>query len=139
MTPIHTIAVGFDGSAGAQAAVLWALGLADQLDANVVLVHAAGLLEHIDEPEAIAQMEEALWVLTSAAGIDPSRGRWDVSDGDPCSVLLRATDPPISADMLVVGSRGPGARAGLPLGSTSHELAEHTTVPLVIVPSQRAS
>jgi nucleotide-binding universal stress UspA family protein len=36
---------------------------------------------------------------------------------------------------LVVGSRGQGAHAGHLLGSTSHELAEHARVPLVIVPT----
>jgi nucleotide-binding universal stress UspA family protein len=33
-----------------------------------------------------------------------------------------------------VGTRGQGAHAGLLLGSTSLELAEHSTIPLVIVP-----
>jgi nucleotide-binding universal stress UspA family protein len=138
MTPLQTIAVGFDGSADAEAAVRWTLKLADQLGANVVFIHAAGLLEHIDEPQAVLDLEETVWVLTSEAGLDPARARWHVSDGDPCSVLLRAADAPISADLLVVGSRGRGARAGLPLGSTSHELAEHTSIPLAIVPSRRA-
>jgi nucleotide-binding universal stress UspA family protein len=138
MTPLQTIAVGFDGSADAEAAVRWTLKLADQLGANVVFIHAAGLLEHIDEPQAVLDLEETVWVLTSEAGLDPARARWHVSDGDPCSVLLRAADAPISADLLVVGSRGQGARVGLPLGSTSHELAEHSSIPLVIVPSRKA-
>lgn len=138
MTPIRTIAVGFDGSPDADAAVRWALGLAVALDADVVFVHATGLLEHLEEPESVTDLEETAWVLASQAGLDSSRGRMHMSDGDPCSVLLRAIEPPISADILVVGSRGRGARAGLPLGSTSHELAEHSTIPLVIVPSGRA-
>jgi nucleotide-binding universal stress UspA family protein len=134
MAPIETVAVGFDGSPDSQAAVRWALRLTIQLDASLVFVHAAGLLEHIDEPEVVAELEETVWVLASESGLDPARGRWLVSDGDPCSVLLRAADPPISADLVVVGSRGKGAHAGL-LGSTSHELAEHAPVPVVIVPS----
>jgi nucleotide-binding universal stress UspA family protein len=134
MAPIETVAVGFDGSPDSQAAVRWALRLTIQLDASLVFVHAAGLLEHIDEPEVVAELEETVWVLASESGLDPARGLWLVSDGDPCSVLLRAADPPISADLVVVGSRGKGAHAGL-LGSTSHELAEHAPVPVVIVPS----
>jgi nucleotide-binding universal stress UspA family protein len=137
MTPIRTIAVGFDGSPDADAAVRWALALAVQLDADVVFVHATGLLEHLEEPGTATDLEETAWVIASEVGLDPTRGRLHMSDGDPCSVLLRATEPPISADMLVVGSRGRGAHAGLPLGSTSHELAEHSTVPLVIVPSAK--
>jgi nucleotide-binding universal stress UspA family protein len=138
MAPIQTIAVGFDGSPDAQAAVRWALQLTNQLGAKLVFVHAAGLLEHIEDPQAVLDLEETVWVLTSDAGLDPTRARWHVSDGDPCSVLLRAADPPISADLVVVGSRGQGARVGLPLGSTSHELAEHATIPIVIVPRGNA-
>lgn len=138
MTLLRTIAVGFDGSPDAEAAVRWTLKLADQLGANVVFIHAAGLLEHIDEPQTVLDLQETVWVLTSEAGLDAARARWHVSDGDPCSVLLRAADPPISADLLVVGSRGLGAHVGLPLGSTSHELAEHSSIPLVIVPNRKA-
>jgi nucleotide-binding universal stress UspA family protein len=135
MTPLQTIAVGFDGSPDAEAAVRWALQLVNQLGATVIFVHAAGLLEHIDDPELLVDLEETVWVLASEAGLDPTRASWHVVNGDPCSVLLRAADPPMSADLLVVGSRGRGERSGLPLGSTSHELAEHSTIPLVIVPS----
>ena len=35
--------------------------------------------------------------------------QWLVLDGDPCSVLLRVTGPPTSADLFVVGNRGAGA------------------------------
>jgi nucleotide-binding universal stress UspA family protein len=37
--------------------------------------------------------------------------------------------------VLVVGSRGAGGHAGTLLGSTSLELAEHSPVPVTIVPS----
>jgi nucleotide-binding universal stress UspA family protein len=137
MTAIQTIAVGFDGSPDAESAVRWAVKLAEQLGAHVVFVHAAGLLDHLDEPKIIGDLQETAWVLAADAGLDASHGRWQVVDGDPCSVLLRAADPPISADLVVVGSRGIGAHPGLLLGSTSHELAEHATVPVVIVPSTR--
>lgn len=137
MTPIQTIAVGFDGSPDAEAAARCALELAKQLGAHLVFVHAAGLREHLDEPQAVLDLEETVWVLASEAGFDPGRARWHVDDGDPCSVLLRAGDPPISADLIVVGSRGQGNRVGLLLGSTSHELAEHTTIPIVIVPKEK--
>ena len=136
MAPIQTIAVGFDGSPESETAVRWALKLANQLGAELVFIHAAGLLEHIDEPGVVAELEETVWVLASESGFDPARGRWLVSDGNPCSVLLRAAGPPISADLVVVGSRGKGAHAGL-LGSTSHELAQHAPVPVLIVPSVR--
>jgi nucleotide-binding universal stress UspA family protein len=134
MTPPRTVAVGFDGSPDSEAAVRWTLGLVTQLGASVIFVHATGLLERIDDPGLVIELEETVWVLASEAGLDPAQGRWHVVNGDPSSVLLQAAYPPISADLLVVGSRGFGTRVGLPLGSTSHELAEHATIPLVIVP-----
>ena len=55
-------------------------------------------------------------------------------DGDPCGALLRMAEPPDSTILLVVGSRGSGAHAGTLLGSTSLELAEHSSIPVTIVP-----
>ena len=138
MTPIEKIAVGFDGSPDADAAVRWAMTLAKQIEAEVVVVHAIGLLEHATG-RGVAELEGAVAELTRECGIEPAQVHWHVADGDPCSVLIRAgTGDPITADLLVVGSRGQGAHAGLLLGSTSHELAEHSVVPLVIVPMGRA-
>ncbi len=65
----------------------------------------------------------------------PSAVEWLVVDGDPCSVLLRMIGEPNSVDLIVVGSRGSGQHSASLLGSTSLELAEHSSVPVVIVPS----
>ena len=46
MKPHQAFAVGFDGSRDAASAVRWAFTLAGQVGADVVLVHALGLLEH---------------------------------------------------------------------------------------------
>lgn len=132
---VKTIAVGYDGSPGAQLAARFAFELAHQLDADVVLVHALGMLGRTDEAQAVGDLEETALVLADEAGIDARRTRWHLSQGDPCSALLRAGKPPVEADLIVVGSRGHRNDAGLPLGSTSHELAEHASVPLVIVPA----
>ena len=137
MSSVRTIAVGFDGSPPAEAAVRWALGLAGETGADVFVVHAVGLLEHTDDPAVAAELERAVDGLVGEAGLDPVRVRWHPADGDPCSVLERASSPPIGADLLVVGSRGQSAHSGLLLGSTSLELVEHATVPVVIVPSER--
>ena len=134
MTPLRTIAVGFDGSPDAEAAARWAFNLAQRVGAEVVVVHAVGLLEHATHREVTAEFESTMRDLIGEAGLEPNRVRWHSSDGDPCSVLLRATKAPVAADLVVVGSRGRGSHAGRLLGSTSHELAEHAVVPLVIVP-----
>jgi len=139
MNDLKTVAVGFDGSPDSQAAVYWALSLARQLDAEVVLVHAVGLLEHTRRDSVADELTAIMTRLTLERGVDPSRVRLLVVDGDACSALLRCADEPVGADMLVVGSRGAGAHAGLLLGSTSLELAEHTTIPLVVVPHHRSA
>ncbi len=48
--------------------------------------------------------------------------------------LLRAGDD-LGAGLVVVGRRGAGGFEGLRLGSTAHQLAEHSTRPVVVVPS----
>jgi nucleotide-binding universal stress UspA family protein len=137
MRPVRTIAVGFDGSPPAEVAVRWALGMAEETGADVFVVHAVGLLERADDPSLAAELEQAVGGLVGESGLDQAKVHWHRSDGDPCSVLERAVAPPIGADLLVVGSRGRGAHSGLLLGSTSLELVEHATVPVVIVPSGR--
>jgi nucleotide-binding universal stress UspA family protein len=137
MSPLEKIAVGFDGSGDAEAAVRWAFELARQVGADVVVIHAVGLLEYAADRGAGVELEQTVERLTREAGIDPARVHWHLGDGDPCSVLIRAVLAPVAADLLVVGSRGQGAHAGLLLGSTSHELAEHAAVPVVIVPTGR--
>jgi nucleotide-binding universal stress UspA family protein len=134
MAMIQTIAVGFDGSPDAESAVRWAIDLAKQIDGEVVVVHAIGLLEHSAQPGMVAELEETVRDLSRERGIEPARVHWHPVDGDPCSALIRSASAPIAADLVVVGSRGQGAHSGLLLGSTSLELAEHTAIPLVIVP-----
>jgi nucleotide-binding universal stress UspA family protein len=134
MAMIRTIAVGFDESPDAEPAVRWAIDLAKKIDGDVVVVHAIGLLEHAAKPPIVAELEATVRDLSREGEIEPDRVHWHPVDGDPCSVLIRAASPPIAADLVVVGSRGQGAHSGLLLGSTSLELAEHTAIPVVIVP-----
>jgi nucleotide-binding universal stress UspA family protein len=135
MSLFRTICVGYDGSPDASAAVRWAFDLAMTVGADVVVLRAVGLLEHAKHSEHMAGFEQAVDKIVVETGMEGSRVRWQVADGDPCSVLLRSVDAPIDADLLVVGSRGRGIHTNMLLGSTSHEVAEHVTVPLVIVPS----
>ena len=118
MKPIQSIAVGYDGSSDATVAVRWALHAAHEIGATVT----------IDE------LPPALTILAKECGFEESRIRWLIEDGDACSVLLRMASAPINAAMLVVGSRGEGKRDGFLLGSTSLEVAEHATIPVVVVP-----
>ena len=134
MRAIRTVAVGIDGSPDAEAALRWAAGLARSLGARLAVVHAAGLLEHAGGGGEARGLWESARRLAAEEGVSAEEVGWHPSDGDPCTVLLRSAEPPVSADVVVVGSRGRGKHAGLLLGSTSLQLAEHAPVPVVIVP-----
>ncbi len=131
----QVIAVGFDGSPPSELAVAWAMDFARRIDADVVLVHAVGILEHMAHEAITERYADAVHALAANTGFDESRLTWHIDNGDACSVMLRAAFEPLSATLLVVGSRGRGAHAGHLLGSTSLQLAERSTLPLVIVPA----
>ena len=130
-----TVCVGFDFSAHARRAGEWAAAYAQRCGADVVLVHAIGLREHAEASDPMIALTAAAAEIATAAGLDTARVRSYVDYGDACTVLERCASAPLSASLLVVGTRGHDAHAGLLLGSTSLELAEHATIPVVIVPS----
>lgn len=137
MAALKTIAVGYDGSPDSEVAVRWAAELAVSVGAQLVVVHAIGLLEGAGISERRPDGTVAL-EIASSVGIEPGRAQWLVLDGDPYSVLLRVASPPTSADLVVVGTRGAGKHSGSILGSTSLELAETAEAPLAIVPMGEA-
>ena len=134
MTAERFVVVGYDGSPDAQSAVAWAAKAAAALGARLRVVHAVGLLEHAGLSGHGQVDGEVACRIAAAAGVDPGDVEWRVVDGDPCGALLRMAEPPDTTILLVVGSRGAGAHAGTLLGSTSLELAEHSPVPVTIVP-----
>jgi len=120
-----TIVAGVDGSPTSQEALRWAAALARVLGAEVVAVHAVGLIERADDVAASA------W---SAALVDGGVAhRIDVEDGDAVEVLLQAAEREHAA-LLVVGSRGTGDRPELAIGSTSLRLLQAGRIPALVVP-----
>jgi nucleotide-binding universal stress UspA family protein len=133
---IRSIAVGVDGSPNAQDALQWAITLGSALGAVVVAVHARGLLEHMGPP---AEEVEALFLGPWTASLDAlgPRGRRRIEEGDPVTVLRHVCDEE-SVDLVVVGTRGLSEHPGLVLGSTSHQMAEDSRCPVLIVPPRSA-
>jgi nucleotide-binding universal stress UspA family protein len=137
---LERVVVGVDGSANGRTALEWAAELAVLAGAEVVAVHALGLLERLDDgPPVPAQHHrveitrrfEELWCEPLAsAGV---RSRRLVRDGDPVSVLLAVAEEE-RADLLVVGSRGVGDHPEQLLGSTSTQVAQRARQPVVVVP-----
>ena len=109
-----TIVAGTDLSKTARIATDRAAGLAERLDAKLLLVHAG---QPSDELDALGN-EYGAEVVVEA--------------GDPASVLISEVDR-VDADLLVVGSVGMrGARRFL-LGSVPNKVSHHAPTDLLIV------
>jgi nucleotide-binding universal stress UspA family protein len=138
---VGRIAVGVDGSANSLAAVEVAAGIAAAFGAEVVAVHALGLLERMApdaEPvptaghrdEIRARFESQWCAALDEAGVTCNR---IIRDGPPVQVMLDVADEE-GVDVIVLGSRGLGGFPEALLGSTSTQVAQHAKVPVVIVP-----
>lgn len=140
MTSHPRIVVGVDGSEFAQRALRWAIDMARSLGGEVVAVHALGLLTNLPGPAVPSQghREEVRRAFedTWCAPLDSSgvRERRLLLEGNPVSAMLGAAQDNDAA-MIVVGSRGTGGFPGLQLGSTSHQLVQHSHTPVVVIPA----
>ena len=128
---LQTILVAVDGSEGAQRAVVWAAHLARSTGAEVVVVHARGLLESMSHDAALRSFETDWCSPLDAANVHYRRV---LRDGDPVTVILASAEEE-DADVIVIGSRGLGAYPEQLLGSTSTQVAQRSTRPVTIVPS----
>ena len=135
---LERILVAVDGSENSVAAVTWAADLASSTGAEVIAVHALGLLERMDtEPEPaephrdeIQRRFETEW----CAPLDGLKSRRLLRDGSAVPVLLGVADEE-DVDLIVLGSRGLGGYPELLLGSTSTQVAQHSHRPVTIVPT----
>jgi nucleotide-binding universal stress UspA family protein len=139
---VSVIVVGVDGSPNSQVAVEWAARQAGFTGAEVVAVHALGLLEKMDPQSAavpaqphlheIQELLETVWCAPLVnSGITY---RTELRYGSSVPVLLELADQ-TEAELIVVGSRGLGATPELLLGSTSTQVAQHSRRPVTIVPT----
>ncbi|HTT87643.1 MAG TPA: CBS domain-containing protein, partial [Acidimicrobiales bacterium] len=97
-SPIKRIAVGFDGSPDAEAALRWAAQLARALDAEVIVVHAVGILEYASNQGLVPGLEDAARRVAVEEGLPNTSLSFRADHGDPCSVLSRAESQPVDAD-----------------------------------------
>jgi nucleotide-binding universal stress UspA family protein len=139
-TKLERILVGVDGSENSKRALAWGVTLAERFQAEVVAVHAVGLLSRLGSGppvpshshlEELHQVFESDWCASlSDCGVPH---RLLCLDGPPVRVVLDAAEQE-DVDLIVVGSRGVGGFAELQLGSTSHQVVEHTRRPVLVVP-----
>ncbi|HYM97194.1 MAG TPA: universal stress protein [Candidatus Sulfotelmatobacter sp.] len=135
------IVVGLDGSSGSAKALEWAIRTARRLDARILAVHVEGAAIRwgITAPaETSAWLDERQRRFTQewCAPLRSARVPFDAffEEGPSAASVLMRIARREGADMIVVGTRGLGGFAGLLLGSVSHQLAQHSPIPLIIVP-----
>jgi len=141
---LNRIVVGIDGSENSARAAAWAAALAAVVGAEVIAVHAAGLLAHLapgvtvpaaTHKEELRHVFEETWCAPlNDAGVCY---RTRLEDGPPTMAVLRVADDQ-DADLVVLGTRGMGGAPGLLLGSTSHQVVQLAQRPVVVVPLAQA-
>lgn len=136
------IVVGFDGSSSGRTALEWARREARLRGATLEVVHVyepppSAMITKIPDPHLLAHVEAS--VHAQAADLleealepldDVEVEPYLVRGPDPAAALTRRA---MSADLLVVGSRGRGGFAGLLLGSVSQKCVHHAPCPVVVV------
>lgn len=134
------IVVGVDGSSSSNEAVEWAAKQAALTGSALVLLAAwhvpamaygslVPLPQDLDLRGATAELVDKVAdaVEKQHPGLDIVR---KVAEGQPALALLEEAE---GANLLVVGSRGHGAFAGMLLGSVSEYCVTHAAIPVVVV------
>jgi len=134
------LVVGYDGSAGARAALARAAELARELGCGLVVAFgyeppAATAGETADHRAALAQMgkglvDEALAEI-GGSGVEATAA---VVDQRPAEGLARLAEQ-LQARMIVVGTHGERPLMAVVLGSTPYKLLHRSSVPVLVVPS----
>jgi nucleotide-binding universal stress UspA family protein len=138
------IVVGVDGSEHSKRAVAWCAKYGGALEAEVIAVHAlevpvyawrldvfAPPLYSEEDHQRVREVLRDEWCKQLVDGNVPFKAV--VVDGYPATEIIELAYRE-KADLVVAGRRGLGGFKELMLGSTSHHLSHHLTLPLVIVP-----
>lgn len=83
------------------------------------------------DPEDVVVERQTVLLDEYLPDRDGLRVRHAVLLGHPAEQLVRAEPAP---DLLVLGTRGMGGFVGLLVGSTAHQVIEHASSPVVVVP-----
>ena len=136
---IKRIVVGVDGSAGSDAALLWAAEEATRCGAELVLVHGwaypyvgsrTGVAEPRDEMRLDAMRTLEASALKAHEAAPSLQCHSIITEESPAKALI---DAAAEADLVVVGSRGHGGFSALLLGSVSRTVLQHSPRPVVVV------
>ncbi|HEV8715932.1 MAG TPA: universal stress protein [Candidatus Binatia bacterium] len=141
---IKVILVPCDFSAYAEHAFRWALGIAEDWRAKIVLIHVIPLASHVSYPDAmflldipkleaqliaVAELRLRAFVAKEGTGVVPIETRvllgapfWDI-----CQAVERE-----HADLIVMGSHGRTGLAHVLLGSVAERVVRHASCPVLV-------
>mgnify|MGYP002735282215 CR=1 FL=1 len=143
-TPVERIVVGVDGSDVASTALKKAVDEAILWDADLTVVTAvpiatgASMMSWVPATVDREGLMEDVRLSMDRSIADARRDRKvrvarHALDGSPAALL---TEFSTAVDLVVVGTRGRGGFAGMLLGSTSQTVLQHSTCPVMTVPSR---
>jgi nucleotide-binding universal stress UspA family protein len=135
-----TIVLAVDGSESSDRAVEHATMLARDQGSTVRVVHVieiavgrGGGPVHLDEAALKAKFEQQTRELVEA-GVDAELELHSAIAGGPAHVIAEVARRS-NADLIITGSRGHTAVAGILLGSVTHRLLHVSHCPLLVIPS----
>lgn len=141
---IKTILVPTDFSDYAEYAYKWALGLAANCNAKVVLFHATPTMSHLAfpesvyypdlarmEPELIVDAEKRVTEFAAKKGTSSVPVETRVSLGEPMWEICRMAEHE-HADLIVMGTHGRTGLSHVVLGSVAERVVRHASCPVLV-------
>jgi len=143
-TVFKTIVLAVDGSESSDRAVAYAGDLARDSGGRIVAVHIKELIAgrfagpvHVDEDELQAKIRKQVQDL-SDAGVKVDIEMHSTMTGGPAPVIAEAATRE-GADVIVTGTRGHTALAGVIVGSVAQRLLHVAPCPVLVVPPPHGS
>jgi nucleotide-binding universal stress UspA family protein len=145
---ITKIAVGTDGSEPAMRAATWAVDLAKQLGASVVMIHVF-TTDPARLPGAYVTLTELDWKALRGRYQEHLEGPWSSAcvqlgveheallvDGQDVARSLISAAQEKDCGLIVVGTHGASGLRELLLGSVSYHVVHLSPIPVVVVPNR---
>lgn len=125
---IRRILVGYDGSDGSEKAIAFAIDLAQKYGAAIIVCHAFGNMPTTSKPSEVRRLINPVVERLNKLGLTTFVA---MPDSLPAEGVLTAAEEH-KADLVVLGSRGRGTFANLPLGSTAERVLRYAKVSVLI-------
>ena len=127
-TDPRPVVVAVDDSDSARDAAAWAADIAADWAAPLHLVHVVA-----GDPQDLPLDPLPAWLAELLAVAERAGARPCAAEAQPGEVVATIAARGVGARMVVLGSYGAGAFAGMLAGSTSHDVVEHVACPVAVV------